>query len=205
MTEYILSGLLLGFAAAAQPGPFQTYLIAQAVTYGWRKTWVAALAPLLSDGPIILLTLFALNQMPTWLQRGLNVASGLFILYLAWGAFRKWQNFSGPEIGAAPQAGRSLLKAALMNMLSPVPYIYWSLVTGPVLLAGLHVSPLHGFSFLLSFYLVLVGGFLALMAIFGVASRSGNRVNRILIGASAVVLAGFGVFQLWRGLVPELY
>ncbi|MCG2787183.1 MAG: LysE family transporter [Anaerolineae bacterium] len=205
MTEYILSGLLLGFAAAAQPGPFQTYLIAQAVSYGWRKTWVAALAPLLSDGPIILLTLFALNQIPTWLQRGLNVAGGLFILYLAWGAFRKWQDFGSLEIGTAPQAGHSLLKAAFMNMLSPVPYIYWSLVTGPILLAGLHVSPLHGLSFLLSFYLVLVGGFLALMAIFSAASRPGNRANRILIGISAVVLAGFGVFQLLRGLVPELY
>lgn len=199
-TEFLLSGLLLGFAAAAQPGPFQTYLIAQAMSYGWKRTWIAAFAPLLSDGPIILLALFALSQMPAWLQRGLNFAGGLFILSLAWGTYQEWRKFDTLILKQAPPAGQSLLKAALMNMLSPVPYIYWSLVTGPILLDGLRISPLHGFSFLVPFYMVLIGGFFGLMLLFGSASRAGTKINRALIGISALLLTGFGFFQLWRGL-----
>jgi threonine/homoserine/homoserine lactone efflux protein len=200
LMESLLTGLLLGLAAAAQPGPFQTYLISQAVTYGWRKTVIAAFAPLVSDGPIILLALLLLSQMPIWLQRGLNLAGGLFILYLAWGAYQKWKSFAGIDPSQAPPIGQSLLKAAFMNMLSPVPYIYWSLVTGPILLQALQDSPWSGMAFLASFYIMLIGGFAALMAIFSAANRLGNRLSRALIAISALVLAGFGFFQIWRGL-----
>ena len=55
MWFYIAQGLVYGFAAAAQPGPLQTYIISQAVARGWKRALPTALAPLISDGPIILL------------------------------------------------------------------------------------------------------------------------------------------------------
>jgi threonine/homoserine/homoserine lactone efflux protein len=64
MWLYILQGIGYGLAAAAQPGPFQTYLISQALIKGWRRTVPAALAPLVSDGPIIALCLLVLSQLP---------------------------------------------------------------------------------------------------------------------------------------------
>lgn len=200
LSEIILTGLLLGFAAAAQPGPFQTYLITQSVLYGYRKSWMAAFAPLLSDGPVILLALFALNQIPDWLQRGLNIAGGAFILYLAWGAFKEWQNFDELKTAQAPAKNQGLVKAALMNLLSPMPFLYWSLVAGPILRTGWQVSTLHGVAFLFSFYALLIGGLSAIMAIFSAARRTGNRASRILLGISVVILVGFGLFQFWRGL-----
>ena len=57
MIGYITQGIILGFAAAVQPGPFQTYIIAQTVRNGWRRSAVMAFAPLVSDGPIIVLAL----------------------------------------------------------------------------------------------------------------------------------------------------
>ena len=63
MLAYIIQGAPLGFAAGAQPGPFQTYLITQSLANGWRKTLIAAFAPLISDGPIILFTIFILKQI----------------------------------------------------------------------------------------------------------------------------------------------
>lgn len=200
LTETILAGLLLGFAAAAQPGPFQTYLITQAVLHGYRKSWIAAFAPLLSDGPVILLALFMLNQIPEWLQRGLNLAGGAFILYLAWGAFKEWKNFSETKTPDTPNKSQGLIKAAFMNLLSPMPFLYWSLVAGPILRAGLQVSVLNGTAFLLSFYAILIGGLSAIMAIFSVTRRAGNSINRILLGISVLVLIGFGLFQFWRGV-----
>ena len=80
MWTYLIQGIGYGFAAAAQPGPFQAYLISQTLSNGWRRTLPAALAPLISDGPIIVLTLVVLSHVPVWFQRFLYIAGGLFIL-----------------------------------------------------------------------------------------------------------------------------
>src|SRR5829696_5042588 len=94
MWLYILQGIGFGFAAAVQPGPFQTYLISQALSKGWKRTLPAALAPLVSDVPIIAICLLVLSRVPIWLQRFLYIAGGLFILYLAFRAHRTRKNFA---------------------------------------------------------------------------------------------------------------
>lgn len=201
MSIYLLQGLALGFAAAVQPGPFMAYLVNQTLTLGFRKTWMAAFAPLISDGPIITLALLVLVQMPAWLQRSLNLASGIFILYLAWSAFRQWRSFISPEQIVAPTGRQSIFKAAMMNALSPMPYIYWSLVTGPILIAGWRESPADGLVFISTFYLVMICGLLAILALFSAARSLGSQVSRILLGVSVLALAGFGVLQLLRGVM----
>lgn len=200
MWFYILQGIGYGFAAAVQPGPFQTYLISQTLTRGWKRTLPAALAPLVSDGPIIALCLLVLSQVPLWLQRSLYVAGGLFILYLAYGAYRSWKNFDSNIPLPETETQQSVLKAALMNALSPGAYIYWSLVTGPILLKGWREMPVNGIGFLAGFYVILVASLLAIILVFGTAVRFGPKVNRILLGISAVALFGFGVYQLWQGI-----
>jgi threonine/homoserine/homoserine lactone efflux protein len=200
MGIYLLQGLTLGFAAVVQPGPFMAYLITQTLTHGFRKTWTVAFAPLISDGPIIALALLVLIQMPPWLQRGLNLVSGAFILYLAWGSYRQWRSFTALEGQFAPAGNQSVFKAATMNALNPMPYIYWSLVTGPILIAGWRESPAFGLTFLGGFYLIMVSGLLAIMGLFDTARQLGNRVSRILLGISVLALAGFGLFQLGRGI-----
>ena len=72
MVWYLLQGLGYGGAAAAQPGPFQAYLLSQTLKNGLRSTLVAALAPLMSDGPIVLLVLLVLTQMPDWFVAALR-------------------------------------------------------------------------------------------------------------------------------------
>jgi len=197
---YIMWGAGYGFAAAIQPGPFQTYLIAQALARGWRQTLAAALAPLVSDGPIIILMLWVLNRLPTWLERGLYVSGGVFILYLAWQMFRRRQNdASGTSL--TPRAGpHSLAGAALMNILSPGAYVYWGLVAGPILLSGWRQDPLQGMGFLMGFYVAMLVTLGSLIILFGAAGRWGQRLNRTLRSIAALTLLGFGSYQLWRGL-----
>ncbi len=201
MSIYLLQGLVLGFAAAVQPGPLMAFMVTQTLAHGFRKTWMMAFAPLISDGPIIALALLVLVQMPAWLQRGLNAASGIFILYLAWSAFRQWRHFISPEQVAAPTGQQGIVKAALMNALNPMPYIYWSLVTGPILMAGWRESPALGLTFILSFYFVFISGLFAILAIFSAARGLGSRVSRAMLGISVLTLAGFGVLQLSRALM----
>lgn len=201
MWPYILQGIGFGFAAAVQPGPFQTYLISQTLTRGWKRSLLIAFAPLVSDGPIIALCLFVLNQIPLWLQRFLYIAGGLFVLYLAFGAYRAWKNFDSNQLSAEEGNQKSILKGALMIMISPGPYIYWSLVTGPILLRGWRESPVFGLGFLAGFYATVILGLITIILLFGKARELGPKVNRALIAISAMALLCFGLYQLWLGLI----
>jgi len=205
MIAYLIQGLTLGFAAAVQPGPFQAYLISQVFSQGWRKTLLASLGPLVSDGPIVLLVLFVLNQVPGWFQRLLSLGGGFFILYLAMKAYQQWQRMRSQThdtpLKTGPAGNRaSLWRAAMMNALSPGPYLFWSLVTGPILLRGWAETPANGLSFLLGFYGTMVSSLVAIILLFGTTQRLGNRVRVVLLGLSVLALGGFGLYQVWVGL-----
>jgi len=200
MWFYIIQGIGFGFAAAAQPGPLQTYIISQAVTKGWQKSLPAAFAPLVSDGPIIALCLLVLRQLPDSFKHFLYIAGGLFILYLAYSAYRSWRDFdlqlSIPEAGAQ----QSVLKAALVNLLAPGAYIFWSLVTGPILVAGWREMPIFGIAFIFGFYITFVLCLMLIIFIFGTMQAFGQTVRRALVGISAAALLCFGLYQLWLGV-----
>jgi threonine/homoserine/homoserine lactone efflux protein len=200
MILYLIQGVGYGFAAAAQPGPFQTYIISQALNHGWRRALPAALAPLVSDGPIIALVLLALSQVPDWLYRFLYLASGLFILYLARNAFIAWRDFDLAQVTTAQASSRGLIRAAMMNALSPGPYIYWSLVTGPVLLAGWRQASANGIGFVVGFYAAMIVTLASIITLFATARHLGPKLNRALLGLSAIALACFGLYQLGLGI-----
>jgi threonine/homoserine/homoserine lactone efflux protein len=204
MLTYLIQGIGYGFAAAVQPGPFQTYLISQTLARGWQKTLPAALAPLISDGPIIGVTLLVLSQIPEWFQCMLYVASGLFILYLASNAFVAWRNFDGGVLVTGSSVKQGVIRAAIMNALSPGPYLYWGLVTGPILLAGWREAPANGLGFLISFYATIVFSLAGIIIVFGTARLLGPKVNRTLLLVSTVTLACFGLYQLWLGFFFHL-
>jgi threonine/homoserine/homoserine lactone efflux protein len=200
MLIFVAQGLAYGFAAAVQPGPFQTYVVSQCLSRGWRRTLPMALAPLISDGPIIALMLLVLSQLPDWLHHALYVAGGVFSLYLAYSAYRAWRRFDASQLQHAEPPQYGVLKAALMNALSPGPYVYWSLVTGPILLAGWQESAAAGIGFLFGFYAAMVASLLAIILAFGLARRLGPRVSRALLGISTLALLGFGLYQLYLAL-----
>lgn len=183
-----------------QPGPYQTYLVSQALSHGWRRTLPAALAPVLSDVPVILLVLFVLSGLPLVLGLALRTAGGVFLCHLAWRAFRAWRSY---QPGADPGTGgsrRSVLSAALVNLLNPNPWLGWSLVMGPLLLRSWRESPASGLALLISFYGTMVAASVGIIALFAGARGLGPRVARALVGVSAAGLACFGCWQLWSGV-----
>jgi len=200
MSGYLLLGLTYAFAAAVQPGPFQTYLISQTISNGWRRTAPAAFAPLLSDGPIIALVLLVLSRLPTWLTQVLQCAGGLFLLFLAASAFKTWRNFDLNKAIQNQSSRQTVLKAALVNLLNPSPYLAWSLVMGPLLLKGWRESPANGIALLIGFYTTMVVVTLGIMLLFATARNLGPRVSRALVGISSIALACFGIYELWLGI-----
>jgi len=201
MLAIIIQGIGYGFTGAVQPGPFQTYLISQSLQRGWRKTLCAALAPLISDGPIIGLAMLLLTRIPVGWERVLYLAGGAFVLILAWGAFRSWRDFDlADPVAGGGVVNQGILKAALMNVLSPGPYLFWGLVTGPLLLSAWRESCLRAAGFLVGFYGTMVISLAALIVLFSAARRLGPRITRAMVGISAVMLTGFGAYQIWQGL-----
>ncbi len=200
MWIYVLQGIGFGFAAAAQPGPLQTYIISQALTKGWRRSLPAAFAPLVSDGPIIALCLLVLTRVPDWFQRFLYLAGGLFVLYLAYGAFQTWRKFEADLVIDETGTQQSIFKAAFVNLLRPGAYIFWRLVTGPILVAGWREAPAIGVAFLLGFYVTFVLSLMSIIVVFGAMRNLGEKIRRALVGISAVALLGFGLYQLWLGV-----
>lgn len=200
MWIYLIQGIGFGFAAASQIGPFQTFLITQALTRGWKRALPGAFAPLLSDGPIVLLSVLVLSQLPEWAQRAMYILGGFFVLYLAYGAFKSWRNFD--ETLAHPELSgqQTIYKAAMTNALSPGAYLFWMFVTGPILVKGWRETPLNGLGLLVGFYTTFILCLIVMIVIFGAASRLGPRLNRILLGISCLVLLGFGLYQLRLGI-----
>lgn len=199
MWIYIVQGIGFGMAAASQPGPFMTYLISQSLINGWRHTLPAALAPLLSDGPIIALCVLALSQVPAGMEKALYAVSGAFILYLAFGSYTSWRH-SYATVMVESTARQSVWKAALMNLLNPGPYIFWTLVSGPILVSGWRESPVKGIGFLAGFYVTMVVVLSAIILGFGLAKRFGPRVSRAMLGLSTLALLLFGFFQISKAL-----
>ena len=123
-----------------------------------------------------------------WLQR---------FLYVAFITFR---DFEKQMIRAESTDQQSVLKAVVMNIFNPGPYIFWTLVIGPILLKGWRETPVNGIGFLAGFYATLISSLAAIILVFGTAARLGPKVNRVLLGVSAIALFCFGLYQLWLGI-----
>jgi threonine/homoserine/homoserine lactone efflux protein len=201
MLSYLIFGITYAFAAAVQPGPFLTYLISQTLSKGWRHTLPACFAPLLSDGPIIVLVLFLLSQIPLWLVRFLHFGGALFLFYLAVGSYKSWKNFNADILTNVKTGKQTLLKATFVNILNPAPYLGWSLVMGPLFLKGYHESPINGIALLVSFYVTLILCLAGVIFLFAFSRNLGPRVNKITIGLSVIALICFGIYQLWMGII----
>jgi threonine/homoserine/homoserine lactone efflux protein len=200
MFVYLIFGITYAFAAAIQPGPFQTFIISKTLENGWKKTLPAAFAPILSDGPIILLVLFILSKIPTELIRFLQIGGGLLLLYLAYSSFRSFLNFEKLKKPEENKTDNTLLKAVLVNLLNPAPYIGWSLIMGPMFIKGYQEAAVNGIVLIASFYITIVLCQMGIILLFGFARNLGPKVSRITLGVASVGLAVFGFYMLWLGI-----
>ncbi|MBZ0282064.1 MAG: LysE family transporter [Anaerolineae bacterium] len=199
MFSFISRGISLGFLAGASPGPFQSYLISTTLAQGWRKSLIVILTPLLTDGPIILLAVVVLKQIPSTFISLIQVVGGL---YLLWIAYSGWKGFrAGTALQAdASSERRTLTQGLMMNWLSPGPYIFWATINGPLLVQGLEQSVWHGVAFMVAFY----GTFLLLLAayvlVFDRVRHLDTRVTNTIFLLTLVVMVGFSLSLIGQGL-----
>lgn len=200
MLSLLLKAATVGLSAGVTPGPLQAILLSYAIQGGWKKALPAAFAPLVSDGLVILLVLLVLNNVHNSFLPILQIGGALFLLYLAWDSYRAFRNYREVETQENVKGFQPLLKATGMNLLSPGPWLFWSLINWPNLLEAWAVSPWWGVGYLASFYGVFILTHLVLIGLFATLRKTGEKVRKALLLVSAIALAGFAVHQFLQGV-----
>jgi len=165
MTTLLGSAAVFGLSAGLSPGPLLALVISQTLRYGVREGVKAAMAPLVTDLPIILISVLVLRSLPdSRLILGcISMAGGLFVTYLAWGCFRTVR-LEMADLDGGP---RSLSKGAAVNALNPHPYLFWLTVGGPSVIRAWADSPLWAVAFVAVFSGCIVGSKVMVAAMVG--------------------------------------
>ena len=193
MLEFLATGVVLGLAAGFAPGPLLALILAQSIRFGTREGLKVAAAPLLTDVPIVILAtalVVAAAEAAGGLLGAISLAGAAFVTYLGIESIRA----TGVQAGRPDEAPRSWARGALVNALSPHPYIFWVAVGAPVLIRAWAEGPLAAAAFLVGFYACLVG---AKMLVALIAGRSGGRLRG---RGYRTVMVGLGVLLLFFAL-----
>jgi threonine/homoserine/homoserine lactone efflux protein len=195
---FLLKAVALGFTAAAMPGSFQAYLINQAALHGWKRAAFISLAPLISDGPIVLLAVLVLALVPAWVLPVLQIIGACFVFYLAYrslrGVLARKSDIDGPKTPPG------ILAAVIINLLNPNVYLYWSTVSGPIFMQSWRISPGWGLGFLACFYGIMVLTSNGIILLVHGLKQTGSQVGFGLQIISTGLLAVMGVVQLVSGI-----
>lgn len=200
--NYLLAGITLGFAAGISPGPLLTLVISRTLERGLGAGVRVAIAPLLTDLPIIAISMTVFAGLPPTIESALTIAGALFIFYLAWEILRdaRHAHLASAE-AAAGAATADIWRGMLVNFLSPHPWLFWIGVAAPLLTSAWERSVWAAVGFLAGFYGLLVGS--KVLVAFGVAGGRrflNNAWYRRVLVFSSLLLMFFGAALLWQAL-----
>jgi len=200
--NYLLLGLTLGLSAGITPGPLLTLVVTASLRRGLSSGLLVAVAPFITDAPIIALSVFLLDRLPPWGLKVVTVAGGLLVIYLGVDALRAARHAQLPARAEKSRAARGQLwQGVLVNALNPHPYLFWATVGGPMLLAGWRVGTAHAAAFLLGFYTLLVGSKMIVAWLVarqaGMLSPRGYRLALAILGLAMVALGGLLIREAW--------
>ncbi len=182
MSAFLLAGILLGLSGGLAPGPLLTLVASETLRHGVRAGVWVALAPLLTDLPIILGTVLLLRpladqSLPLAL---IHLGGGLYLAWLG----RQGVHFRGAELEPTDPAG-SLRRGVITNFLNPSPYLFWLAVGTPTVLEAWQHGWPAAVAFVAVFYALLVGSKVLLA---------------VALGRARPVLRSRGYIVLMRGL-----
>jgi len=183
MMYFLTIGTVLGLSAGFAPGPLLMLVISETLQHNIKSGVKIALAPIITDLPIIILTMFFLSKLSNFhnILGVISLAGGLFISVLAYQSIHT----KGIELSILETGSKSLTKGVLANALNPHPYLFWLSIGAPMMTKAmsLHISAL--LAFIVSFYTFLVGSKILLA---------------ITIGKSKSFLRGKGYIYIMRFL-----
>jgi len=183
MLSFIALGTVLGLSAGFAPGPLLTLVISETLQHDVKSGIKVALAPIITDLPIIAATLYLAKQLSSFdnILGIISLIGGSVILYMGYTALIN----RGVKLNLDQAPPKSLSKGMLVNVLSPHPYLFWLTVGATIISNAMEISITTVAVFLCSFYLLLVGS---------------KIVMAILVGKSKTFLSGNGYIYIMRSL-----
>ncbi|GBE25040.1 MAG TPA: LysE family translocator [Actinobacteria bacterium] len=198
MTEF-LTGLTLGLAAGLAPGPLSALTVTTSLKRGFGAGARVAMSPLVTDVPLVATVVFVIAAVPDmWVSR-LSVAGAVALVGLGVWEIASVRLLHREHEGPGDAAGGTsadLLKGAVVNMLSPHPWLFWASVGAPILVTAWRQSPGRAVAFVVPFYVSLVGVKLVLA---GVVAASRTRISQrtrsglVVAGGLLLIVAGIAL------------
>lgn len=202
MTE-LVTGLSVGLGAGIAPGPLLTLVVTSTLQRGFGAGVRVAVAPLLTDAPIIVLAVAVLSAIDDAVVTGLAVAGGVVVIGM--GIHTVWTARRVDEERSDTPASTDVWRGVVVNVLSPHPWIYWLTAGGPLLVSAWDRSPLVGVLFLAGFYLMLVGSkvVIALVVARGAARLGSETRSRLLVVGGLLLVVGGGLL-IWQAAAGHI-
>ena len=196
MMAFLGAGVLLGLSAGFSPGPLFALVLSQTLQHGIKEGCKVALSPLVTDLPLIILSVIFVRQLADVkpLLGAVSLIGALFLLQMAYGTFRC--GLSGRSFeGSAPQ---SLGRGMLVNVLSPHPYLFWFSVGAPTILKGVSGgNSLAAPAFVVGFLGCLIGAKMLLAVLVGKSRRfMAGRLYLTIMRALGLLLLVLAMFLL---------
>ncbi len=198
MTE-LLTGLSIGLAAGISPGPLQTLVVTSTLSRGFGAGVRVAIAPLVTDTPIVTLALLVVAAISAGAVRSLAIAGGVLVLGMGLWELRSARAIEdeGTPNGAA--AAGDVARGALVNLVSPHPWLFWVTAGAPLLVTAWRTNPAWAIAFLAGFYTMLVGSKVALAGVVAAGrSRLSVTWRRRLVVAGGLLLVAGGTLLIVR-------
>jgi len=200
MVNLLTTGLLLGLAAGIAPGPLLALVISETLKHGVKTGIKVALVPVITDFPIIILTLLILAKLSGFhaLLGVISFIGGFFILFMGYESVRT----KGVCYSLNDCKPDSLRKGIIINTLNPHPYLFWFAVGAPILNKAMNQSVYAALVFVSSFYMLLVGSKIILAILVG-RSRTflSDKAYIYTMKSLGVLLFIFALFLFKDGLV----
>jgi len=199
MLSFASIGILLGLSAGFSPGPLTALVISETLIHNIRAGLKVALAPIICDAPIILVTFFIITKLSNTnlVLAIISFIGAAYVVHLGIESF----TVQPIEISKQPQQEKSLQKGIIVNFLNPHPYIFWTTVGAPTFVKALEENVLAASAFILCFYIFIVGSKMFIAILVG---KSGhfikgkiyiliNRIMGILLFIFAAILFYDGI------------
>ena len=199
MIHYLTIGIILGLSAGLAPGPLLALVVSETILHDIRAGIKVALAPLITDPPIILLTVFILSRLSGF--HGILGVISLVGGFVVMGMGIQGLKAKGLELDIQKDRPRSLAKGILVNFLSPHPYLFWLSVGSPTMTRANDQHIFVAAAFVISFYVLLIGSKIVLAVLVGKSKTFlKGRVYIYTIKFLGLALCALAIFLFKDGL-----
>jgi threonine/homoserine/homoserine lactone efflux protein len=188
---YITSAFLLGLSGLI-PGPLLTLVISETLKHGTKEGIKVAVSPLITDLPIILITILVMSKIANidYLLGIIAFGGSIFLIYLAFESIL----YKGINHDVTDQAN-VIKKGIIANFLNPSPYVFWFTIGAPTIIKAYGESLTFAVLFLLVFYSVLIGSKVVIATITGKSRRFLN--SRFYLYLIRFLGAGLILFAIY--------